>query len=94
VQVSKVKIEKHEILHHFVAVNDNIISFLYIFRTMDPVFISLSASYPDVKFIIINLEMFTGEAAELGVTMVPTFKFVSEREVVCTVFSAPSMTLK
>lgn len=58
---------------------------------MDPVFIDVSEAYPDMKFIMIDLEVFSSEAAELGVKMVPTFKFVTEREVVCTVFSALSV---
>jgi hypothetical protein len=61
---------------------------------MDPVFLNLSTAYPDFRFIIINLEMFTAEAAELGVVMVPTFKFVTDREVVCTVLSALPVTFK
>lgn len=61
---------------------------------MDPVFFNLTTTYPDIRFIVINLEMFTAEAAELGVVMVPTFKFVADREVVCTVLSALSVTFK
>ena len=38
-----------------------------------------------MAFVVVNLEVFTAEAAELGVTMVPTFKFITDREVVSTV---------
>lgn len=42
-------------------------------------------TYPDITFVTVNFEVFTSEAAELEVTMVPTLKFVEDRTVVCSV---------
>lgn len=51
----------------------------------DPVFAKVSTQYPDIKFIQLDLEYFAAEAAELGVTMVPTLKYLNDGNVVCTV---------
>ena len=54
-------------------------------REANPIFGKLSTEYPDIKFIQVDFEYFASDAAELKVTMVPTFKFINERIVVCTV---------
>lgn len=56
-------------------------------RLTEPVFAKISTKHPDIKFIQLDLEYFAAEAAELGVTMVPTLKYFNEGNVVCTVKS-------
>lgn len=61
------------------------ITYGFYFREVQPIITKMSKDYPSITFVTINLEVFTEAAAELGVTMVPTFVCTSGKTVLSKV---------